>query len=73
MNNELLLLNKIHRDTLIVQTKPQWPLEFVMSRQMEIFSFNPPKNFAEEGKGILAVTSFEATNSIFEITDGKNL
>ena len=31
---------------------------------METFSSNPPKDFPEEGKWLLTVTSFEATNSV---------
>ena len=36
---------------------------------METFSFNPPINFFEERKWLLTVTSFETTNSVFNITD----
>ena len=74
MNNELLLLFKKHTDTLIEQTKtkPQETLEFKMNKQMQTFSFNPPINVAEEGKWLLAVTSFECTNSVFNITDENN-
>ena len=32
---------------------------------MKTLPFNPPINPAEEGKWLLAVTSFEATNSFF--------
>ena len=39
---------------------------------MEIFSFNAPKNFVEEGNWLLGVTSFEATNSVFNITNENN-
>ena len=35
------------------------------------FSFNRTINLSEEGKRLLAVTVFEATNSIFSITDEK--
>ena len=71
MNNELLLLIKKHTDMLIEQTKtkPQETLEFKIIKQMQTFSFNPPINLAEEGKWLLAVTSFEATNSVLNITD----
>ena len=74
MNNELLLLIKKHTDTLIEQTKtkPQETLEFVMNKQMETFSFNPPINLIEEGKWLLGVTSFGCTNSVFNITDENN-
>ena len=59
MNNELLLLNKKHTDTLIenTRTRPQETLEFKMNKQMQTFSFNPPINLLEEGKWLLAVSS----------------
>ena len=74
MNNELLLLIKKHTDTLIEQTrtKPQVTLEFKMDKQMQTFSFNPPINLVEEDKWLLAVSSFECTNSVFNITDENN-
>ena len=74
MNNELLLLIKKHTDTLIEQTrtKPQETLEFKMIKQMQTFSFNPPINLFEEDKWLLAVSSFECTNSVFNITDENN-
>ena len=34
--------------------------------------FNPPINLVEGGKWLLAVTSFECTNSVFDITDENN-
>ena len=74
MNNELLLLIKKHTDTLIEQTKtkPQETLEFEVDKQMQTFSFNPPINLVEEGKWLLGVTSFECTNSVFNITNENN-
>ena len=74
MNNELLLLIKKHTDTLIEQTKtkPQETLEFKMNKQMQTFSFSPPINLVEEGKWLLAVSSFECTNSVFNVTDDNN-
>ena len=74
MNNELLLLIKKHTDTLTEQTKtkPQETLEFKMNKQMQKFSFNPPINLVEEGKWLLAVSSFECTNSVFNITNENN-
>ena len=74
MNNELLLLIKKHTDTLIEQTrtKPQETLEFKMNKQSQTFSFNPPINLIEEGKWLIAVSSFECTNSVFNITDDNN-
>ena len=74
MNNELLHLIKKHTDTLIEQTKtkPQETLEFKMNKQMQTFSFNPPINLVEEDKWLLAVSSLECTNSVFNITDENN-
>ena len=74
MNDELLLLIKKHTDTLIEQTKtkPQETLEFKMNKQMQTFSFNPPINLVEEDKWLLAVSSFECTNSVFNITNENN-
>ena len=74
MNNELLLLIRKHTDTLIEQTKtkPQETLEFKMNKQMQSFSFNPPINLVEEGKWLLAVSSFECTNSVYNITNENN-
>ena len=74
MNNELLLLIKKHTDTLIEQTKtrPQETLEFKMNKQMQTFSFNPPINLTEEDKWLLAVSSFECTNCVFNITNENN-
>ena len=74
MNNELLLLIKKHTDTLIEQTrtKPQETFEFKMNKQTQTFSFNPSINLVEEDKWLLAVSSFECTNSVFNITDENN-
>ena len=73
MNNELLLLIKKHTDMLIEQTKtkPQETLEFKMNKQTQTFSFNPPIKLIEN-KWLLAVSSFECTNSVFNITDENN-
>ena len=43
-----------------------------MNKQMQFFLFNPPINLAEEGKWLLVVTSFECTNSVFNITKENN-
>ena len=74
MNNELLLLLKKHTDTLIEQTKtqPQETLEFKMNKQMQTFSFNPPINLFEEGKWLMAVSLFDCTNSVYNITNENN-
>ena len=74
MNNELLPLIKKHTDTLIEQTKtkPQETLEFKMNKQMQTFSFNPPINLIEEGKWLMAVSLFDCTNSVYNITNENN-
>ena len=70
----MLLLIKKHTDTLIEQTKtkPQETLEFKMNKRMQTFSFNPPIILLEEGKWLLAVSSFECINSVFNITNENN-
>ena len=74
MKNDLLLLIKKHRDTLIEQTKtkPQETLEFKMNEQKETFSFSPRINLSEEEKWPLRATSVECTNSVFIIIDENN-
>ena len=67
----LLHLIKKHTDTLIQQTKtrPQETLVFRMDKQVQTFSFNLPINLREECKWLLVVTSFQATNSVFNKTN----
>ena len=74
MKNELLLLIQKHTDTLIEQTRtrPQETLEFKMNKEMQTFSFNPPYNLVEEGEWLLAVSLFDCTNSVFNITNNNN-
>ena len=43
-----------------------------MNKQMQTFSFNPPINLIGEGKWLLAVSSFECTNSVLNITNENN-
>ena len=43
-----------------------------MNKQWDTFAFSPPLNLFEESKWLLAVTSFEATNSVFNLTDENN-
>ena len=71
---ELLLLYKTLFDALTEQTKtrPQETLESKLKKQMQTFSFNPPIILFEEGKWLLAVSSFECTNSVFITTNGSN-
>ena len=59
---------------MIEQTKTrlQGTLEFKMNERMETFSFSPPKKLVELGKWLLAVTSYEATNSVSNITNENN-
>ena len=74
MNNELLLLIKKHTDTLIenTRTRPQETLDIKMNKQSQTFSFNPPINLVDEDKWLLGVSSFECTNSVFNITNENN-
>ena len=55
-----------------MKTKAQETLDFKMNKQMENFSFSPPISLVEERKWLLAVTSFEAINFVFIITDGNS-
>ena len=73
MNKELLLSIKKHTDTLIEQTKtkPQETQEYKVNKQTQTFSFNPPIKLIEN-KWLLAVSSFECTNTVFNITDENN-
>ena len=74
MNDELLRVIKEHTDTLVQQmmTSPQETLEFKMDTQQKTFAFNPSINLVEQDKWLLAVTSFEATSSLYNITDENN-
>ena len=74
MDNDLLLLVQKHTDTLIEQTKtkPQETLEYKMNKQMQKFSFSPPINLIEEGKWLMAVSLFDCTNSVSNITNENN-
>ena len=69
--NKSLFLFKKHTETLNEQTerKPQKTLELKLNKQKEIFAFSPPINLFEEGKWLLAVTFFEETNSVLNLTD----
>ena len=71
MNSELLLLNEKLTDTFMQQTKTkaQGMLELKLKKQLETFSFSPPMNLSEDEKWLLAVTSFQTTNSVFNITE----
>ena len=73
MINELLILTKKHRDTLIEQTKtrPYKTLEFKMNKQMQTF-FSPPINLVEDGKWLLGVSSFECKISVLNVINGNN-
>ena len=71
MNNELLLSIKKDTDTLIeqIKTRPQETLEVKRNVQMETSSFSPRISLIGESKWLLAMTFFEATNSVFIIAD----
>ena len=70
----MLLLIKKQTDTLIEQTKtkPRETPDFKMNKQKQTFSFIPPINLVEEGKWLLGVSSYECTNSVFNITNKNN-
>ena len=55
-----------------LNTKPQEPLKFKKNKQMQNFSFSPLISLVEEGKWLLGVSSFECTNSVYNITDENN-
>ena len=54
------------------KTKPQETFELKMIKQMQTFSFNPPLFLLEGGKWLLAVSSFECTNSVSNLTNESN-
>ena len=75
MNNELSLLIKKHKKTLIEQNKNKTTTNtriLSKQKQMDTFSVSPLINLTEEGKWLLTVTSFETTNSVYNITDENN-
>ena len=43
-----------------------------MTRSKQTFSFNPPLNLVEEGKWLMAVSLFDCTNSVFNISNENN-
>ena len=49
--------------------KPQEALEFKLNKRTNNFSFSPQINLFEEGKKLVAVTSSEAINSVFNLTN----
>ena len=59
---------------MVEQTKlkPPETLEIGMNKQMHTFSSNPPINQLDESQWLLAVSSFDCTNSLFDITDENN-
>ena len=67
-------MTKKHTDTSIEQTKtkPQETLDFVMNKQTKTYTFSPTRNLLEEGEWLLGVTSFECTNSVFNVTNENN-
>ena len=70
LNEEKIVTFKNHTDIFFQQTRilPQETLEIRMNKQLENSSFSPPINLIEEGKWLMAVTSFEATKSVFNIS-----
>ena len=55
-----------------MKTRPRETLEFKLNKQKQSFSFDPPINLLKEGKWLLRVSSFECTNSVFNITNENN-
>ena len=53
------------------KTKTQETREYKMNQQLQTFSFNPPINLVEKGKWLIAVSSFEATISVLNISNAK--
>ena len=51
------------------KTKQQKTIDLKLNKPKETFSFIFPKNLSEEEKLILALTAFEATISVFILTD----
>ena len=45
---------------------------FKLNTPLKAFLLNPPMNLSEEGKSLLAVTTFEATNFVSTITNENN-
>ena len=74
MNNELLLLILKKQKYLnsANEDKTTKKVEFRMNEQVQTFSFNPPIKVVEEGKWLIAVTNFKATNAVFIRTDENN-
>ena len=69
MNNDMLLLMEKHTDTLIEQTKTKpEAIEYKLNKPMEFIFFPPATNLIDENKWLLAVSSFETTKSVFNIT-----
>ena len=64
---QILLFSKQKQKTRNVSMK-----KFRMYEQMQTFSFSPPVRLSEKGKWLLTVTSFEETNSVFDITNENN-
>ena len=54
------------------KTKSKETLEFKKIQSKQTFSFDPPIKLVEEGKWLLGVTSFECSNSVFNITNENN-
>ena len=52
--------------------KTQEPLERNLNKQTQTLSFNPRIKLDEGRKWLLPVTSYEATNSFFKVTDENN-
>ena len=65
LKNTLIHLVNIQQTKLL----PPVTLELNVNKQMDAFSISPLINLTEEGKKLLAVSNFEVTDSVFNITD----
>ena len=75
MNNEILHFIEKQSDAFIEQAeaKPWETLEVKLNKQMGVFWFSSPINLSEERKWLLAETSFEAKNCVFNGIDENNI
>ena len=67
MNNDLLRLIEKNTDTLIEQTKTKLQESLEFQKDIQLISFPSSINLIEEWEWSLAVTVFEANNSVFII------
>ena len=73
-DNEKLLLNKKHTDTVIEQimTRPKEKLEVRVNRHLDTFSFFPLFKIIGSQHWLLAVKTFEVCGFVFNLTVENN-